>query len=518
MKRRKFLRAAAGTAASLPFFLHGTPLNTLSRSALFSGVDPESDKVLVLIQLNGGNDGLNMILPMDQYSNLRQVRSNIIIPENRVLSLTDTLSVHPNMEGVTNLYDEGKMGLVQSVGYPNQNRSHFRSSDIWTSGSPAEEFWANGWLGRWMDTLYDNYPTGFPNETYPHPFAITMGSSTSETCQGVASNYSLSLSDPFSLTPLLEGIGGELPDTPYGDELSFLRSAIAQSNAYGEVITEVANAGSNGVDYPDDNRLAGQLRNVALLVSGGIQTNVFVVNLGGFDTHSNQVEADDTTQGNHAELLKTLSEAIAVFQADLAALGLEDRVLTMTFSEFGRRIRSNGSLGCDHGTAAPLMLFGACVNSQVLGNNPEINPNAEVGEGVPMQYDFRDIYGSILMDWFEVEESTVKNLLYEDFTHLPILKNCTTVATDDPSLIPIALDVFPNPFGGSFTIKFTSENEHAKIDVFDALGAQIQNISNKKLPAGQHNINVDLSHLPAGVYFIRVRLGNRVQTKRLVKM
>lgn len=518
MKRRKFLRAAAGTAASVPFLLNGSTVNTMSRSALFNGVDPESDKILVLIQLNGGNDGLNMVLPMDQYNNLVQVRSNIILPENSVLSLTDTLSVHPNMAGIPTLYDEGKMGLVQNVGYPNQNRSHFRSSDIWTSGSPADEFWANGWLGRWMDTLYDDYPIGFPNETYPHPFAITMGSSTSETCQGIASNYSLSLSDPFSLTPLLEGEGGELPDTPYGDELAFLRSAISQSNAYGEVITEIANNANNAVDYPEDNRLAGQLRNIALLVNGGIQTNVFVVNLGGFDTHSDQVLAGDTTQGNHADLLKILSEAIAAFQADLAGLGLEDRVLTMTFSEFGRRIKSNGSLGCDHGTAAPLMLFGTCVNSQILGDNPEINPNAEVGEGVAMQYDFRDIYGSILMDWFEVEENTVKNLLYEEFTHLPILQDCTTVATNDPELEPIGLDVFPNPFHQSFSIKFTSENEHVRLDIFDTLGAQIQNITNRKLPAGQHNITVDLNHLPAGVYFVRARLGNRVQTKRMVKM
>lgn len=518
MKRRNFIRATAGTAASLPFFLNGTPLQTMSRSALFSGINTDSDKVLVLIQLNGGNDGLNMVIPLDQYSNLTQVRPNIILPESSLLSLSDTIAVHPNMTDLPNLFDEGKMGLIQSVGYPDQNRSHFRSTDIWTSGSPADEFWANGWLGRYMDTLYDNYPTGYPNEEFPHPFAITMGSSVSETCQGIASNYSLSLSDPFSLSPLLEGEGGELPETPYGDELAFIRTSIAQSNAYGEVITEIANMGNTTVDYPEGNSLGEQLRNVALLVSGGIKTNVFVVTLGGFDTHADQVVNGDTTQGDHAELMRTLSEAITTFQADITALGLEERILTMTFSEFGRRIRSNGSLGTDHGTAAPLMLFGSCVNSQILGHSPEIDPEVGVGEGVPMQYDFRDIYGSILMDWFEVEEELVRSLLYEDFTHLPILLDCTSVATNDIESPPIVLDVFPNPFHQSFSIQFACQHEHVRLDIFDALGAQIRNISNKKLPAGQHKVNVNLSDLAAGIYFVRIQMGDRVSTKRMVKM
>lgn len=517
MKRRNFIRTTAGTAASVPFFLNGTPLKTLGRSALFSGINTESDKVLVLIQLNGGNDGLNMILPLDQYSQLAQVRTNILLPETSLLNLTDTIAVHPNMVDLPNLYNEGKMTLVQSVGYPNQNRSHFRSSDIWTSGSPSDEFWANGWLGRYMDTLYDNYPTGYPNEEFPHPFAITMGSNISETCQGIASNYSLSLSDPFSLSPLLEGEGGELPETNYGDELAFLRSAIAQSNAYGEVITDIANIGSNSIDYPEGNRFAEQLRNVALLVSGGIKTNIFVVTLGGFDTHADQVEGGDTTQGDHAQLMKNLSEAIAAFQADITGLGLEDRILTMTFSEFGRRIRSNGSLGTDHGDAAPLMLFGSCVNSQVLGHNPEIDTEIGVSEGVPMQYDFRDIYGSILMDWFEVEEATVRSLLYEDFTHLPILNDCTTVSTENPEITAIGLDVFPNPFHQSFTIQFTSKHEHVRLDIFDTLGARIKNITNKKLPAGNHKVTIDLKELSAGIYFVRAQMGERVQTKRIVK-
>lgn len=519
MKRRNFLRAASSTAAALPFLLNGMSVQTMGRSALFNGMNTDNDRVLVLIQLNGGNDGLNMVLPLDQYGALAQVRSNILLPENSLLNLTDSLAVHPKMAALPNLFSDGKMGLVQSVGYPNQNRSHFRSTDIWTSGSPAEEFWDDGWLGRYLDSLYDDYPNGYPNESHPHPFAITMGSNISETCQGMSTNYSLSLSDPFSLTPLLEGEGGALPDTPYGDELSFLRTAIAQSNAYGEVITEVANQGNTMATYPEGNKLAEQLRNVALLISGGLKTSIYVVTLGGFDTHAAQVLEGDTTEGEHAELLKELSEAIAAFQQDLSALDLEERVLSLTFSEFGRRIRSNGSAGTDHGTAAPLLLFGPCVNPQILGHNPEIDPEVGNSEGVPMQYDFRDIYGSVLIDWFEVEEDVVRNLLYQDFTHLPIIQGCTVSSTeDDPLVAAIDVNVYPNPCSDYLNIVFTSENENIRLDVYDAIGTRVKTICNKRLAAGEHRLKADLAGLAKGVYFIYMQKGSQVKSKRFLKI
>ena len=173
MKRRNFLQtAAAGTAASLPFFLNGMPLQTMAKSALFSNVNPDNDKVLVLIQLIGGNDGLNTIIPLDQYAGLAQVRGNIMIPEQNVLSLTDTVGVHPGLSVLRSLYEEGKAGVVQAVGYPNQNRSHFRSMDIWNSGSGAEETWSTGWLGRYLDSYFDGYPEGYPNEENPHSLGL----------------------------------------------------------------------------------------------------------------------------------------------------------------------------------------------------------------------------------------------------------------------------------------------------------------------------------------------------------
>jgi uncharacterized protein (DUF1501 family) len=518
MQRRKFLRTAVGTALSMPLLVNGSSLQAMRRSALFSTVNPDNDRVLVLVQLNGGNDGLNTIIPMDQYDNLAQVRSNILLRESDMIELTDTLSLHGNFGIVRDLMDEGKAGIIQGVAYPNQNRSHFRSTDIWTSGSPADEVWTTGWLGSYFDSYIEGFPEGFPNSEHPHPFAISMGNSVSETCQGTAANYSMALNDPFNLTPLAQGGETTLPDTPYGWELSFLRNAIAQSNAYGSVITTAAEGGQTQATYPEGNRLAEQLRNVALLISGGLRSNIYVVSLGGFDTHAAQVVDGDTSTGEHAVLLQQLHEALAAFHEDLQLLGLEERVLSMTFSEFGRRIRSNDSLGTDHGTAAPLLLFGSCVKPQVLGDNPVIDPQVDFNEGVPMQYDFRDIYGTVLTDWFEVEEDVVRTLLYDGFTRLPILNTCEIVDTDDLSGAAFELQAFPNPCRNQLKVDFYSPGQALRLSLFDAIGAEVKVMADRRLPAGQHRVHVDTHELPAGVYFVRLQMGERVSTKRVVKL
>lgn len=518
MKRRNFLKT--GTAVSLPLLLNGMGVAAMPKSPLFNNLNDDSDRVLVIIQMIGGNDGINTVVPLDQYSNLANVRSNILLPESSVLSLTDTVGLHPAMSAAKNLFEEGQLKVIQSVGYPNQNRSHFRSTDIWTSGSPADEFWTTGWIGRRFDELYPGFPEGYPNETHPDPFAITMGTVVSETCQGVAANYSMTLSDPFNLTALAEGEPGELPDTPYGEELSFLRTTISQTNAYAETITAAADNGANTVDYPQT-RLGEQLKNVALLISGGLQTKVYVVSIGGFDTHANQVDLGDTTNGEHAALLTELSDAMAAFQQDLKMLSLEERVVGMTFSEFGRRIRSNDSLGTDHGTAAPLMLFGTCINPQILGENPEIPDEVDIQEGIPMQYDFRDIYGSILMDWFEVSEENVRALLHQEFQYLPILQVCDSVTSthSQPTLSDaIEVESYPNPFRNGTTIRFTCGNEWVRLSVFDTMGSELKVLVNKHLSAGEHQVQFEAPGLPAGNYYYRLQLEGRMKTKRMVKI
>ncbi len=521
MKRRKFLKATSATAMSVPLMLNGLNVSALSSSRLSRMLNIENDKVLVLIQLNGGNDGLNTFIPLDQYDKLANARGNIIVPENELLSLTDEIGLHPNLSGMKSLYEDARLNIIQSVGYPNQNRSHFRSTDIWTTGSSAGEYLRTGWLGRYFDSIHSDYPESYPNNDYPDPIAITIGSLVSETCQGDAANFSMALTDPFSLEQIAEGEPGDVPNTHYGEELTFLRQAIVQTNAYTDIIVDAANSGGNlSTQYPEDNALAQALKTVALLIAGGLNTKVYVVTLGGFDTHANQVVDGEPANGDHAELLQTLSSAMYAFQDDLKLLGLEERVVGMTFSEFGRRIKSNDSFGTDHGTAAPLMVFGPCVNPGVLGDNPEIPEQPDVQDGVPMQFDFRSVYGSILMDWFEVDETQVKNILFDDFQYIPVLQPCSLTNTQknlDFYTEDIECNVFPNPFVNVAHITFASRSEHVKVSVFDSLGHEIKVLTNQYLSAGQHNLTFESHNLPAGNYFLRIQMEGRQKVKGMIK-
>ncbi|MCB0661589.1 MAG: DUF1501 domain-containing protein [Saprospiraceae bacterium] len=519
MKRRKFLQTSAAAAVGTPLMLNGMQLGVLPSTGFLKKIRPENDRAIVIIQMLGGNDGLNMVIPLDQYDNLANARGNIILPENAVLDLNGLTALHPAMTGLKEMYDNAKLTVVHSAGYPSQNRSHFRSTDIWTSASAADEFVSSGWLGRYFDTRFPGFPDAYPNVDVNSPIALTMSSLVSETCQGEASNFSLALTNPFSLSALNQGQDSEPPDTPYGDELRFLRQAIDQTNKYNDVITGAAKHGANTVTYPNTS-LGNQLKNVALLISGGLATKVFVCSIGGFDTHANQVDTNDTTIGNHANLMRTLSDAIAAFQEDLYRQNLEERVIGMTFSEFGRQIRSNASNGTDHGTAAPMFLFGKCLSGGFVGENPEIAPDVAVQEGVPMQNDFRNIYGSLLMDWFEVEEDEVKSLIFDDFEYMPILDPCTQPGkyAGKAPVDAFELNVFPNPVVDNAEILFESEDERVRITLIDGMGAEVSVVMDGKLYAGTHRVPIETSRFPRGNYYVRVQLEGRQQTKLFVKL
>ncbi len=512
MKRRNFLRAGALT--SVPVWLNGMKLGAVPFPFMF-GQDPNNDRVLVLIQLSGGNDGLNCVIPVDQYSAISALRPNIMIPENNVLPIETATGLHPAMTAVRDMYMDGKMGIIQGVAYPNQDRSHFRSTDIWTSGSEATEYLNTGWLGRFFYNDHPTYPDGYPNAEYDSPFALTMGSLVSETCQGPLTNFSLALNDPFALTPLTEGEGNNLPDNNYGKELRFLIDAIAQTNAYASIITDAANLGTNQVTYPANNRLATQLKNVALLINGGLKTKVYIVSLGGFDTHSGQVDTD-TTQGDHATLLQQLSEAVAAFHQDIKLAGKEEKVLTMTFSEFGRQIRSNDSKGTDHGTAAPLFLFGSCVKPGILGENPQLDINSDPQEGVAMQYDFRSVYATILKDWLGMSENTIYEILNPEVQFLPLIEGCSlNTAIQQEVFLDLHFRLYPNPASSQTTMEWISNGQPWTATLLDKWGHQIKVWNGAR---GSNKIvtqQIGLPAVPSGHYYIHLRQGNQSVTKGL---
>jgi len=388
--------------------------------------------------------------------------------------------------------------------------------DIWTSASDADEVITSGWLGRNFERNFSDFPEGYPNEDNPHPFAVAIGNQVSQTCQGIGSNYSMAVTDPFNLLTLAGADDSALPDNFYGEELDFLRTSIVQANAYGEVVNEIAGQGQTIVEYPDT-RFANSLKNVAYLISGGLKTKVYVVSLGGFDTHANQVVGGDPGSGVYSDLLKTLTEALSAFHQDMTALGLDERVLSMTFSEFGRRIQSNQSFGSDHGTAAPLFLMGNCVQGGILGENAEIGENVMANEGVAMQYDFRDVYGTVFEDWFEIDPEAVREVLSHDYVHLPILSGCESTNVDESLVESMKVEIWPNPMSGNANLSFTFDGGKANLSISDAAGRLVETVFSRTLSAGDHQFSLDVSKYAAGVYFVRLQTGATVATRRIIK-
>ena len=505
-------------SASLPFALSGFPIfaNNKPNDYNFS---EDNENVLVLIQLQGGNDGLNTVFNLNQYDNLQAVRSNIIIPETDLLEVNDATRFHTNMTGMQQVWNKEKLAVIQNVGYPNQNRSHFRSTDIWNSASDAEEYISSGWIGRFFTENHPQFPENYPNENNTDPFAITIGRIISETCQGPVANFSMALEDPDNPGTAAVTSNGDAPDNCYGDALTFVNDTVSQTNAYADVIKNASSSGNNLSQKYTDSNLAEKLKHVARLISGGLKTKVYIVQLGGFDNHDNQVVEGETKTGKHAELLKELSDAIDAFQDDIELLGIDNKIIGMTYSEFGRRIRSNGGLGTDHGTAAPLFLFGSCVNNTILGDAPEIDTQVDEKEGVQMQYDFRNIYSTILTDWLGATKQESTSVLFDEFDALPIFKTgCSAILSNDGFLLDkLDVEVYPNPTINSIFIRFYGNNEIIKITLYNSIGSVVKQITNKKYGSIQHTIEVDLKYLPKGNYFVHYQSQGISKTKKLLK-
>lgn len=516
MKRRNFLKYGL-TAASAQLILGGQALGVVTDNLFLKALTASNkSRKLVLIQLNGGNDGLNMFVPKDQYRNLQNARTNIIVPENKLIHLSDVLGLHPAMSSLKTMYDEEQALIIQNVGYPNPNLSHFRSKDIVTSGSASDAVLNSGWLGRYLQGLYPGYPDNYPNNSAPHPIAITIGATSSSTCQGEGSNLSIVLQNLNSSYQQAGG-GVQFPDTPYGHELRFITEAMQATEAYLGTVQEAASKAENlSTLYPETgNRLANQLAIVARLIAGGLETQVYIVSLGGFDTHAKQVASEtETDQGKHADLLRELADAIHAFQDDLKLMGKDEEVIGFTFSEFGRRIASNDGLGTDHGEAYPSILFGKLINPTVLGHNPQIAEEVDPKQNVEMEFDFRSVYASIFHEWFEADNTTIKEILYDDFEILPILKTSNASLFFKQQLIKAT--VYPVPTYDYINLKVYNKNPQLTITLYNMLGQKAKVFMDKTVDGNHQELQFPVYDIPKGHYLIQIRSGKDFVTKKVV--
>lgn len=526
MDRRKFIgnsiKACVVSAVS-----GGMITNALAKSSFLQAISGScTDKILVLIQMNGGNDGLNTVIPLDQYSLLSSVRSNILIPENKVLTTSkyNATGFHPSATGLHQLFEESKLSVVQGCSYNNPDLSHFRATDIWMTGSDSNEYLKTGWIGRNLDELYPGWPDEYPNDEHPDPLAIQMGSTTALGLEGASASFGIATTNITSDYALLSGFGDPSPSGYAGCYLDYIRTVAVNTDKYNARIVEAANnQKTNMSSLYGSGSVSNQLKNVARLIKGGLQTRVYVVSLSGFDTHAMQIEGD-TTSGVHASLLKEISEGVRGFQDDIEKMGVNDRVTGMVFSEFGRRVNSNGSNGTDHGEAMPVMLFGSELKGDMYGTNPNLsNGKGGVVDNVPLQYDYRCVYYSLLKDWFALSNNQLSNVFGgKEYEYIELFKPesiCDVISganTQVDQTTDRLLDVYPTAIDESGIIPFYSSGGDVQLNLYDISGHKISTIMESSVTAGSHRVTIERNNLKSGMYLIEMKTNNNRFTKKMI--
>ncbi|MBK6889370.1 MAG: DUF1501 domain-containing protein [Sphingobacteriales bacterium] len=541
MNRRNFLKITSPLALA-PIAINGFTARAFAPNALLNALSGACDgienRILVLVQIKGGNDGLNTIVPLNQYDTYAQLRPTIKLPEkgtnglialDNTLPLADQVGLHPALTSFKNMYDSGQMHIVQGVGYEQINKSHFKATDLWLTGgdgTPENYNINSGWMGRYLAYTYPGV-AGNPSTQMPDPLGIQLGdpkpSLGFHSEAEHATSINLSGQDPAGFYSLISTIGGQpisnMPNSDYGDQLQYISDVEKNVSVYAERISAVFNAGQNLGTYPGET-FAAQLKTVARLISGGCKTKIYLVQLGGFDTHNSQVDTADTTIGTHAELLTRLSQGIEAFYADLALLKLADQVATVTFSEFGRKAAENGNFGTDHGTLAPMFIFGNALQAGVSGTNVNLS-DLENGEQLKNpQHDYRQVFTTILQDWLGASGSCLTATMFEEYQtqKLNILQSSTvvdpdcyidTIATsiDLPNNTAIGaaqMTVYPNPAQNIAWLQLSSAiNTEAQLNICNMAGQVVQKRA-LSLQAGANLLPIGLNRVAAGNYIIQV--------------
>ena len=424
MKRRDFSKLA-GMMAAAPMMLNTVPVRAFASKKLAASMDCSTiqERCIVVIRLAGANDGFNTIVPVGKYDRYAALRPDIRIPDAGLQTYlpisgptgVDQVGFNPVLEPFRAMYDNDMLNIVQGVSYPQSNRSHFKATDLMLTGGDglSDNFnLADGWMGRYLENAYPEALNG-PIPSLPDPLGLQMGGTRLSlgfhTDEEHEVAFNLAGQDPGNIFQVFSGLGGPppamLPDTEFGAEIDYVMEQQNSISVFSERLGQVYNQGTNLASYPDYD-LANQFKTVARLLNGGVRTKIFLVEIGGWDTHADQVAAGDVLNGRHAVLLKELSESVQAFYNDLDAMELSNRVLTVSFSEFGRKAEQNGNLGCDHGTVGPMFVFGPGAKGGVTGATPDLD-NLVSGAPSTYEHDYRSVFGSLLVDWLGADDAVV---------------------------------------------------------------------------------------------------------------
>lgn len=385
--RRAFIQSCAASTAAIAI---GAASPRFLQNLASAAETAQGDNILVVLQLTGGNDGLNTIVPFkdDAY---KKARPKLGLSADRVLKINDDLGFHPSLKGLAKLLESGKLAIVQGVGYPEPNRSHFESMDIWHTcarkGGPRQ----SGWLGRYLDSLKEIEAPGVHLGEDKQPLAIVADKTR---CPSISSPEKFRLQDggaPEVKQAITQNALASREGK--GDLLSFLQTSTTSALSSSERISKALEAPSRGATYPD-HALGKKFKTAAQLIAAEMPTRVYYFDLDGFDTHSQQPEA-------HAGLLNQFSASVDAFLDDLSKMGQSKRVTVMAFSEFGRRVAENASEGTDHGAAGPMFLLGESVKPGLTGELPSLT---DLDDGdLKFKIDFRQVYAAVLKDWLKAD-------------------------------------------------------------------------------------------------------------------
>ena len=509
--RRSFIQALGLVGAGSMTLGHAAITATKPSPLSVALSEVDNDNILVIVQLKGGNDGLNTIVPVYDYATYANLRPTIRYDQNDLLNLDANFAIPNFMNSLESMWGDGQMKVVHGVGYPDQNLSHFRSSEIWASTDEVNSE-PTGWWGRYFEDLYPDYLINPPDD----PPAIQIGSIGNLVFEGNNNNYSFSVANPAQLAAVAEN-GTlhdvlDIPECVYGDKLLFMRSTANTTFIYSQVLNDAYLSSSNDAPY-EDAQLSNQLAIVARLIKGGLGTKVYMVTLNGFDTHANQIE-------DHRTLMEDLSKSIKNFYTDLGTVGMDDKVLTMTISEFGRRPYENGSNGTDHGAASPVLLFGSGLQgSGFVGDHPDLTLWDNDDNLIPTA-DFRDIYSTVLTDWFCLDPSVVDLiLLNQTFNSLDLGLTCEVLSNTDFSNTTRFAHVPVYQNDRTYIEINMPYTGHVDIKLYDIMGREIGTLANEILFKGKHKIDVRAkinSRLSYGQYMYRIASGGEFYSKSIL--
>lgn len=424
--RRRFLHSSwlgCATSLTVPTFLEQT-MGTLHAKAaeLTQAPHGKDDTILVIVQLAGGNDGLNTLVPFgdDAYY---QARPELAIGKNDVLKLNDHLGLNPNLPFLNELYQSGHLGVVQGVGYPNPNRSHFRSTEIWQTATDANKYSKTGWLGRFFDnTCAGHEPdptTGIAiTKKEPQSFVASTnpGISVSQPdlyrwIQGrkpdaMAEGFFREFNQPSDNEAMMADDGSSIAEISGGADamrssesnLDYLERVALDAQVSSDKIIKLAKKHKGSARTFGGSQLAKSLQLVSQMIAGGLNTRIYYVSHGGFDTHNNQANS-------HQRLMRELNDGLSAFMKDLRQQGNTDRVVVSTFSEFGRRVAENDTKGTDHGAAAPLFVMGDAIKGGLYSKHPSLT-DLERGD-LKFTVDFRNVYATMLEHWLKSPSAEV---------------------------------------------------------------------------------------------------------------